>query len=117
MIQETSRQAAEFFWAAVLGIGLGVLYDMGRAVRREKPRLTIAVDILFAAAFFLSLWLTSIYTWGLRLYQCLGVFLGSSIYFLTLSPVLVRVFRRMLRGIRRVLGKMLLPAKKSMCFR
>lgn len=116
MIQETSRQAAEFFWSGMLGLGLGILYDMGRAVRRELPRLTIPVDLLFALIFFLSLWLTSIYTWGLRLYQCLGIFLGGSIYFLTLSPLLLRGFRRILRGIRRLLGKMALPLKKSVYF-
>lgn len=116
MTVELSRQAAEFFWAAALGLGLGLIYDMGRALRREKPRLTIPVDVLFALVFFLGLWLTSIYTQGLRLYQCLGVFLGAGVYFLTLSPFLVRLWRRGLRAVGRLARGILKPMKKSVYF-
>ena len=77
MTVEVGRQGLEFFWAAVLGVGLGVFYDLGRALRREKPGLTVPVDAVFAVIFFLSLWLTSVYTRGLKLYQCLGIFLGA----------------------------------------
>lgn len=39
MIQETSRQAAEFFWSGMLGLGLGILYDMGRLCAGSGPGL------------------------------------------------------------------------------
>ncbi len=111
-----SRQTWEFLLAAALGLGLGILYDMGRALRREKPRLTIPVDLLFGLALFLGLWLTSIYTRGLRLYQCLGCLLGAAAYFLTVSPWLLRFWRRCFRGLRRFWGLLRLPVKKSVFF-
>lgn len=116
MIQEINRQGLEFLWAGITGAALGLLYDMGRAVRREHRRLTVVVDILFALIFFLSFWLTSVYTRGLRLYQCLGAFLGSAVYFLTVSPLLLGMFRRILRGLGFLMGKTLLPVKKSVYF-
>ncbi len=116
MTVDPGRQGMEFLWAALLGIGLGFLYDLGRGVRREKPRLTIPVDMLFSLVFLLSLSLTAVYTRGLRLYQCLGVFLGAGAYFVTVSPPILRQWRRFLRGIGRGCGKIRRTVKKSMVF-
>lgn len=113
---DLSRQTIEFFCSAILGIILGILYDMGRALRREHPRLTIPVDILFGLIFFLAMWLTSIYTRGLRIYQCLGVFLGSGLYFLTVSIYLVRLWRCVLQHLQHFVRIIFLPAKKSLFF-
>ena len=116
MTVDPGRQGMEFLWAALLGIGLGFLYDLGRGVRREKPRLTVPVDMLFSLVFLLSLSLTAVYTRGLRLYQCLGVFLGAGAYFVTVSPPILRQWRRFLRGIGRGCGKIRRTVKKSMVF-
>ena len=116
MTVDPGRQGMEFLWAALLGIGLGFLYDLGRGVRREKPRLTVPVDMLFSLVFLLSLSLTAVYTRGLRLYQCLGVFLGAGAYFVTVSPSILRQWRRFLRGIGRGCGKIRRTVKKSMVF-
>lgn len=116
MSVDLSVQAVEFFGAAGLGIILGVLYDLGRALRREHPKLTILVDIIFALIFFMAMGLTAIYTHGFRLYQGLGTFLGAGLYFLTVSPWFVRLWRRFFRSLRRLLRTFLLPAKKSVFF-
>ncbi len=116
MTVELGRQTWEFFLAAGLGLGLGVLYDLGRGIRRERPRLTPAVDIGFALCFFLGLWLTAIYTDGLRLYQAMGCFLGAAAYFLTVSPPLLGLWRRGLRGLGRLGRRCALPMKKSVYF-
>lgn len=116
MSVDLSVQALQFFGAAGLGILLGLLYDFGRALRRERPRWTIPVDIVFCLIFFLAMGLTSIYTHGLRLYQCLGVFLGAGLYFLTVSPVVVRLWRRFFRSVRRLIRWLLTPLKKSVGF-
>ena len=116
MTVAVSRQAWEFFGSAGLGILLGFLYDLGRALRREHRSLTIPVDTLFALVFFLSLWLLSVYVRGLRLFHCLGIFLGGAVYFLTLSPLVVRLVRKGLRAAGWLLGKVLAPAKKSVDF-
>ena len=113
MTVEVSRQALDFaaFWG--LGLALGLCYDLGRALRREHPALTVPVDFLFGLLFFLSVWVLSLYTYGLRLYLCLGVFLGAALYFLTLSAPLLRLFRRGLQGLGRLGRKILQPLKKS----
>lgn len=116
MTVEVSRQGLEFLWAALLGIGLGFVYDLGRALRREKPGLTVPVDAVFALIFFLSLWMTSIYTRGLKLYQCMGVFLGAGLYFLTVSPPLLRLWRSGLRHLARLRQKFRRVRKKSAVF-
>ena len=116
MSVEVGRQSAEFFLAAVTGIGLGLLYDLGRGIRRERPGFTAVVDILFALALFLTLCLTAVCTRGLRLYQCLGIFLGAGIYFLTASPLILRLWRRFLRMLARGREKILRTLKKTVCF-
>lgn len=116
MTETLSRQALEFLAAGGLGMLLGLLYDLGRGLRREKPGLTVLMDILFALVFFLGLWLMSIYTWGLRLYQVLGAALGGSLYFLTVSPVMLGLFRKLFRGMGRIWAFALSPAKKSVTF-
>lgn len=116
MSVEVGRQSAEFFLAAVTGIGLGLLYDLGRGIRRERPGFTVVVDILFALALFLTLCLTAVCTRGLRLCQCLGIFLGAGIYFLTASPLVLRLWRRFLRMLARGREKILRTLKKTVCF-
>ena len=116
MSVEVGRQSAEFFLAAVTGIGLGLLYDLGRGIRRERPGFTAVVDILFALALFLTLCLTAVCTRGLRLYQCLGIFLGAGIYFLTASPLVLRLWRRFLRMLARGREKILRTLKKLCVF-
>ena len=116
MTVAVSRQALEFFASAALGVALGLVYDLGRALRRERHGLTIPVDVLFALIFFLSVWLLSVYVKGLRLFHCLGIFLGAGAYFLTISPLVVRLGRKGLRALGWLLAKALVPAKKTVEF-
>ena len=116
MTVEVGRQSAEFFAAAVTGIALGLLYDLGRGIRRERPGLTVPVDLLFALALLLTLCLTAVYTRGLKLYQCLGIFLGAGAYFLTASPLILGAWRGFLRVLARGRRKILRTLKKTVCF-
>ena len=96
MIQPPSAQGMALFWAVLAGIGLGVLYDLGRGLRQTRHALTVPMDLLFSLCFLLSLMALSLYTGGLRIYQCLGIISGGGLYFLTLSPPLLRLWRRFL---------------------
>lgn len=98
------------------GAGLGLLYDLFRALRRKKKPLTPLLDFLFAVVFFLSLMALALYTPRLRIYQCAGIVLGGALYFLTISPFLLRVFLRGLGLIGRALGFCRGVWKKSMLF-
>lgn len=97
MIPLLSVQLREFLFSGLLGLGLGFVYDIFRSLRRIRKRWTAALDFMFALLFFLVLLLLSLYTGGLKLYQCLGILLGSSLYFLLLSPLLLRCFGSVLR--------------------
>lgn len=111
-----SRQAMDFLWAGGAGILLGLLYDFGRALRRCWGKMTIPADMLFALCFFLSLLALSLYTGGLRPYQCLGIGLGAGGYFLTLSPILLKILGRFWGLIRALCVRLRRILKKSLFF-
>ena len=106
MISGLGTQAREFLISGALGLGLSLIYDWFRVHRRVFPKLTVPVDLLFAVLFFLTLMLTSIYSRGLKLYQLLGMGLGGGLYFLAISPWLMRPLFALLRKIR-ALGRAL----------
>lgn len=108
MIPGLGTQVREFLLSGALGLGLSLCYDWGRVHRRVFPRLTLPVDLLFALLFFLSLMLTSIYSRGLKLYQLLGMALAGTLYFLVISPWLMRPLFALLlrfRQLGRAMGK------------
>ncbi len=90
-----SQQALTFAQGTLLGLGLCVCYDALRALRRRCPRGTLFADVLFGlllAAAFLLFALT--YGGGqFRLYLFPAVGLTAILYFLTLSPAVVRLFQ------------------------
>lgn len=97
-----SAQALTFAQGALLGLGLCLAYDLLRALRQLCPRTGLAADALFGlllTASFLSFALTA-GQGQFRLYVFLAVFLTAVLYFLTLSPLMLRVFR----GLFRLLG-------------
>jgi len=81
-------QAVQFAEAFALGLGLGLLYDLFRAVRRVHPHTTRLLDALFCLLLLFSLLLFALYPGRgeFRLFFYLGIGLGSVLYFLTISP-------------------------------
>ena len=78
-----SQQLLLFCGAALLGIALGLAYDLLRAVRRRIPVLLVACDLLFCAAVAVGLIAYAMTSAGgeLRIYLLLGTFLGAVFYF------------------------------------
>ena len=93
------ESTAEFSASMLLGLALGVFYDALRALRRLRARLTLPLDVLFALTFAAALLLFALYPGrGLfRLFAFAGLVLGAGLYFLTLSPILLRVYGRLYR--------------------
>ena len=87
-------QAAEFAASMLLGLALGVFYDALRALRRLRARLTLPLDVLFALTLAAALLLFALYPGrGLfRLFAFAALALGAGLYFLTLSPILLRAY-------------------------
>ncbi len=116
MTQALSQQAFFFLWAGAGGILLGMFYDFGRMFRRCFPKMTVPADCLFALCFFLCLMALSLYTAGLRLYQCLGLALGAAGYFLAFSSIFQKIFGRFWAAFRAMGCRHRRIMKKSLCF-
>ena len=108
-----SQQALTFAQGTLLGLGLCVCYDALRALRRRCPRGTLSADVLFGlllAAAFLLFALT--YGGGqFRLYLFPAVGLTAILYFLTLSPAVVRLFQALFSLLGRFVRVILTPAR------
>ena len=108
-----SQQALTFAQGTLLGLGLCVCYDALRAIRRRCPRGTLSADVLFGlllAAAFLLFALT--YGGGqFRLYLFPAVGLTAILYFLTLSPAVVRLFQALFSLLGRFVQVILTPAR------
>ena len=89
-----ARQAVEFAWAAALGLALGCWYDVLRALRRRHRRLTVPADGLYCLTALLALLAFALYAGRgmMRLFALLGMGLGAMLWFLTLSPLALRLF-------------------------
>ena len=94
-----SMQAGEFLTAVLLGVGLGLCYDLMRGPRNLVKKLTWLMDLFFCGVFFYSLlWLWLVACEGLiRGYCFLGMGLGMTLWFLTLSSFVLRIWVAILR--------------------
>ena len=73
-----ARQAAEFALSGLLGVALGLWYDLLRALRRRWPWLTVLADGLYCLTVLAALLAFALYVGHgmLRLYALLGAGLG-----------------------------------------
>ncbi|MCD8127726.1 MAG: spore cortex biosynthesis protein YabQ [Clostridiales bacterium] len=122
MEMSVAAQAAALSGGVVLGLGLGLLYDLFRVLRRGRPAgLGGALDVLFWVDAGLALFLWSIYaTRGrVRLLTALAMALGGWLYFAALSPLLLPVLQRIADWLGRLLrflltsGRVLAGALKN----
>lgn len=113
-VQEQTRL---FLYACLLGIPIGLLYDICRACRAlfHHNMLIVALeDILFlflCAVLFASF--TNLFCRGeFRLFYPIGAFLGFLLYLFAIGNPILRIIRRMANGIRKLFAKCFSP-----CFR
>ena len=116
MIQGIGSQGLGLLWAVALGAALGVLYDLGRGLRRAWSGCTVPMDLLFSVLFLLSLMGLALYTGGLRIYQLLGLGLGAAAYFLTVGPLILRLWQRVLGHLGRMGRRIGERRKKTVIF-
>ena len=85
-----SPQLETFCQALVLGLSIGLVYDLLRAFRLRLPRLTAALDLLYclivtAGVFFFALYRAN---GRIPVYALLGIGGGSWLFFAALSAPL-----------------------------
>ena len=100
--------------ALLLGGGLGLLYDGMRVFRRCLPLRWVgcALDLLFWLLTAVGLFAFSCRAWDgqIRLYGAMFCFLGGSVYFWGISPVVVGIFGWIAKVVGRILGILTAPA-------
>lgn len=101
-----AEQTRNFIYAAVLGLGLGGVYDFFRCLRAltgAKRWVTALCDLLFSFLCMTSYFLFSLAFAGgvLRLYTALGTGLAMLLYFIGVSPLVMMVMMPAIRLLRR----------------
>lgn len=94
---------------AVCGAALSALFDVRRGIQKAVilPDLVVIIaDLLFwiiaAAAVALCIW---IFNSGIiRIYEFIGLVLGSVIYFLVFSPVILRLITSIVKNILKIIA-------------
>lgn len=91
-----SNQLYVFFVMILCGVCAGVLFDLLRALRRAfgaNSFTTSVSDILFWLAISIGVYMTIfMFNYGqIRWYEIIGIILGSVIYFLALSGIIMKI--------------------------
>lgn len=91
-----SLQVVQLAWAAALGAGLAVQYDVLRVIRRRLRRTTHLLDLFFWLTTLAACLLFALYVGQgqFRLFFFVGIGCGSSLWFLTLSRPFCRLIRQ-----------------------
>ncbi|MBR6424861.1 MAG: hypothetical protein IKS29_02810 [Oscillospiraceae bacterium] len=115
-----SLQGSQMLLAMILGLGLALVYDLLRALRRIFSLHKTPLDLLFCLLTLAALFFYALYPGRgeLRLYMLLGVLLGGSLYFLLLSPWILPVFLEaasILRHFFQILTHPILQIAKKFC--
>lgn len=103
-----SNQTMVFLYSCLLGVGLGVCYDVFRILRVAFPLGTVVTfveDIIyFAIAAVATFTFLLYFTQGqLRVYVLLGELLGFIVYYFTIGFVVIKISKTIVSGIRFVL--------------
>lgn len=108
-------QSLEFFYSALLGVGLGILFDVFRIMRfymGKKKLITSLFDVLFwcLAVIALLAFVLTVSDGKMRWYVLFGTFCGGFVYVSALSEMVFRIgvsivfiFKRFLQLITRPL--------------
>ncbi|MCX7614317.1 MAG: spore cortex biosynthesis protein YabQ [Clostridiales bacterium] len=108
-----AAQTVVFFKAILLGAILSVLYDFFRLIRlltKAKRKKTAVYDSIFCLLSLIALFYFIVFTarGEARIYIAIGAFFGSSLYFMTLSKLVLRFGF----GVSKVVRKIISPFNK-----
>lgn len=103
-----SDECLIFLYSTILGIALGVVFDVFRVIRAVIPHNSFFVafeDILFMLIWTFSLVIFSVELSGgnIRFFCFVGTFLGFIIYFFSVGKIVIGFIRSISSFIRRLL--------------
>ena len=108
MINSVSAQTAEFLFSALLGIYLGVLFDVIRTVRTYMPKrrwITAVFDAVFWLIAVISLlgFVMTVSGGKMRWYVLAGAFCGGFVYMAALSGIVYKVLVSVIAVMKKIL--------------
>ena len=114
MINSVSAQTVEFLFSALLGLCLGVLFDVIRTVRTYMPRkrwITAVFDVLFWLIAVISLlgFVMTVSGGKMRWYVLAGAFCGGFVYMAALSEIVYKILVSVIAVMRKILHLMTRP--------
>lgn len=103
----TAEQTQLFLLSCVMGVPLGIIFDIFRALRAVLPhnRFTVALeDTIFLGIYsvMLSLFCVVFSRSEFRVFYIVGNILGFGIYFFTLGNIVLGAIRKAVEAIRNV---------------
>ena len=104
-----SYECQIFIYSIILGIGLGIVFDIFRVIRAVIPHNSFFVafeDILFMLVWTFSLVIFSVELSGgnIRFFCFVGMLLGFTIYFFSVGKIVITFIRSVSSFIRRILN-------------
>jgi hypothetical protein len=110
---EVSQQVFSLTGALLLGLGLGMVYDLLRLSRRRHPATELLLDLLFWLLATVSLFLWSLWTGKgvVRIYIALAMAGGGWLWFATFSPRFLELGRQMIEKCAHTAYKLAAPIR------
>jgi len=118
-------QTVEFFNSALLGVGLGVTYDLFRLLRvyvNAGKVITAVLDVVYwiCAIIALITFILTVSAGNMRWYVLVGAFCGGFVYMCTVSRLFFRTFdiiiKIVIRLLRLIVKPMYFIARKGLEF-
>ncbi len=114
MVNSVSVQTLEFLYSALLGIGLGVTFDIMRVIRSYIPKsraMTALLDTLFwcVASVALLGFILTVSDGMMRWYVLVGTFCGGFVYIAAVSEIVFKVLMSLICVLRKILSMITRP--------
>lgn len=112
-----TEQTQLFLLSCVLGIPIGIVFDIFRVIRAVIPhnKIMVAVEdvlFMFIYASFVMCFSIVASRGEFRVFYVIGNFLGFTIYFFTVGNIVVGIIRKIVLFIHKILDKVFSPLVK-----
>ena len=111
----------EFLYSALLGVFIGLLFDVFRVARAyfgRKKSINALLDVFFwiLASVSLMAFILTVSEGRMRWYVLFGVFSGAFVYMSALGDIVFKVLLNLIRGTQKALSLMTYPIKLFLRF-